>query len=127
LRDWIKEAELNLKHAKNSLELGFYNWACCSSKECAEKAVKAVYQKLNIDQAGDSVSNLLLEISRKFRVNKKYIEYAYELDKIFIPAKNLDIQPSHLAKDKYTEEEARIMISYAEEILNLCKNLLNKI
>ncbi len=29
-KDWIEEAEGDLKHAENDLNNGFYNWACFS-------------------------------------------------------------------------------------------------
>lgn len=38
-RDWIEQA-------KSDLEIGFYEWACFSSQQAAEKGVKAVFQKM---------------------------------------------------------------------------------
>ncbi|KUK22346.1 MAG: HEPN domain protein, partial [Thermotoga petrophila] len=41
-KDWLDAAKDDLEHAKHDLEHGFYNWACFSSQQAAEKAVKAV-------------------------------------------------------------------------------------
>jgi len=44
-KDWIDEAEGDIKHARSDLRQGFYNWACFSAQQSAGKAVKAVFQK----------------------------------------------------------------------------------
>lgn len=48
-RDWIDEAEWDLEHAKSDLDRGFYNWACFSSQQSAQKAIKAVFQKMGAE------------------------------------------------------------------------------
>lgn len=45
----MDEAQGDLEHARSDLERGFYNWACFSSQQAAEKAVKAVSQKMGAD------------------------------------------------------------------------------
>jgi len=45
-RDWMDQAEGDLRHAQSDLERGFYEWSCFSSQQAAEKAAKAVFQKL---------------------------------------------------------------------------------
>ncbi|MEM2321233.1 MAG: HEPN domain-containing protein [Candidatus Bathyarchaeia archaeon] len=42
-RDWLRQAIKDYKHAKTSLEVGDYEWACFVSHQAAEKAVKALY------------------------------------------------------------------------------------
>ncbi len=44
-QDWLDEARGDLEHARSDMDRGFYNWACFSSQQSAEKAVKAVFQK----------------------------------------------------------------------------------
>ncbi len=39
-RDWLDQAEGDLEHAKNDLNSGFYDWACFSVQQSAEKALK---------------------------------------------------------------------------------------
>ena len=39
---WVGEARSDLRHAKASLELGDYNWACFAAQQAAEKALKAL-------------------------------------------------------------------------------------
>ncbi len=60
-KDWIEEAEGDLRHAENDLNSGFYNWACFSAQQSAEKAVKAIFQKMHAEAWGHSVSDLFLQ------------------------------------------------------------------
>ncbi len=39
--DWMDQAEGDLEHARSDLKGGFYDWACFSSHQAAEKALKA--------------------------------------------------------------------------------------
>ncbi|MEM2909794.1 MAG: HEPN domain-containing protein [Nitrososphaerota archaeon] len=40
--DWLDSSEADLKHAKKSLEIGDYSWACFAAQQAAEKALKAL-------------------------------------------------------------------------------------
>ena len=126
-KDWMDEAEWDLAHAKNDFKAGFYNWACFSSQQAAEKAVKAVFQKIHLEVWGHSVADLLIELSKEIDIPKKLIEYAYELDKAYIPTRYPNAHPSGSPKTRYIKSEARRMINYAEEIIEFCKSILSKI
>lgn len=126
-QDWINEARWDLEHAKNDLITGFYNWACFSAQQSSEKAVKAVFQKIGAEAWGHSVADLLIELSKKFQVPEKLINWALELDKVYIPARYPDAHPSGSPRSRYTEEEAKRSISYGEEILKFCEDLLSQI
>ncbi len=56
----MDQAEGDLKHALSDIEHGFYEWSCFSFQQTAEKAVKAVFQKMGAEAWGQSVSDLLL-------------------------------------------------------------------
>jgi HEPN domain-containing protein len=45
-KDWMDQAVGDLEHGQSDMDRGFYNWACFSSQQAAEKAVKAVFQKM---------------------------------------------------------------------------------
>jgi HEPN domain-containing protein len=45
--DWMEQARGDLEHAAHDLIGGFFDWACFSAQQAAEKAVKAVFQKLD--------------------------------------------------------------------------------
>ena len=93
-KDWMDEAEGDLDHAKSDMERGFYNWACFSSQQASEKAVKAVFQKLNAEAWGNSVADLLDELPKNYDIPDKLIEGALELDKAYIPTRYPSAHPS---------------------------------
>jgi HEPN domain-containing protein len=126
-RDWIDQAEGDLEHAKSDLKLGFYDWACFSSQQSAEKAVKAVFQKLGAEAWGHSVYDLLLELKNRMDVSEELLEYSLELDKAYIPTRYPNAHPSSSPRRRYTRKEAERLIEYAEKILVFCKNILSKI
>lgn len=126
-KDWIDEAEGDLEHAKSDLKHGFYNWACFSAQQSAEKAAKAVFQKMHAEAWGHSVADLLEELSKTHVVPDSLIDLALQLDKAYILARYPYAHPSGSPRSRFVEEEARRLISYAEKIFDFCSNLLSKI
>lgn len=126
-KDWIDEAEGDLNHAKSDMESGFYNWACFSAQQSAEKAVKSVFQKMGAEAWGHSVADLLEELSKTYPVPDELLNGALELDKAYIPTRYPNAHPSGSPRNKYIKEEARRLIEYAEKIYQFCSDLLSKI
>ncbi|MEM4354299.1 MAG: HEPN domain-containing protein [Candidatus Caldarchaeum sp.] len=126
-RDWIDQAEGDLEHAKSDLERGFYDWACFSAQQSAEKAVKAVFQKLGAEAWGHSVYDLLISLREKTTVDEELLRYSLELDKAYIPTRYPNAHPSLSPRRRYTKVEAERMIYYAERILGFCKDILSKV
>ncbi|MBC7121463.1 MAG: HEPN domain-containing protein [Candidatus Methanosuratus sp.] len=126
-KDWMDQAEGDLDHAKNDLRSGFYEWACFSSQQSAEKAVKAVFQKLGAEAWGHSVYDLLNNLRDKVEVSGEILECSLELDKAYIPARYPNAHPSSSPRRRYTRKEAERLIGYAEKILKFCEGVLSKI
>ncbi len=125
-RDWMDQAQGDLEHAKHDLEHGFYEWACFSAQQAAEKAVKAVFQKLGAEAWGHSVADLLKELSHRCRVPEELTNGALELDKAYIPARYPNAHPSGSPRERYTKDEAVRLIHHAGRIIEFCKNLLSQ-
>jgi len=126
-RDWLDQAEGDLEHAKNDLRAGFYDWACFSAQQSAEKAVKAVFQRLGAEAWGHSVYDLLLSLKERIEVDEELLEYALELDKAYIPARYPNAHPSSSPRRRYTRREAERLIECAEKIFKFCENILSKV
>lgn len=123
-RDWFDQARGDLEHARSDRERGFHEWACFSAQQAAEKAVKAVFQKLGAEVWGHSVADLLQELSRHHPVAPALMEGALELDKAYIPTRYPNAHPSGSPRQRYTSREADRLIGYAEEIVEFCARLL---
>jgi HEPN domain-containing protein len=123
----MDEAEGDLKHAISATENGFHNWACFSAQQSAEKAIKAVFQKIGAIAWGHSVADLLKELSKIHPVSDELLDKALELDKSYISARYPDAHPSGSPRSRYTQGEARRLIEYAEGIFQFCSGLLSSI
>lgn len=126
-KDWLDEAEGDLEHARNDVRGMFYNWACFSAQQAAEKAIKAVFQRMGAEAWGHSVADLLQELSKKYDISEELLDEALELDKAYIPTRYPNVHPSGSPRRRYTKEEARRLIGYAEKIFKFCSDLLSKI
>ena len=126
-KDWLDEARGDLEHARNDVDGGFYNWACFSAQQAAEKAIKAVFQRMGAEAWGHSAADLLKELLKKHDIPEELLDGALELDKAYIPTRYPNAHPSGSPRSRYTKEEARRLIGYAERIVKFCSGLLSKI
>ena len=126
-KDWLDEAKGDLEHARNDMRGGFYNWACFSAQQAAEKAIKAVFQRMGAEAWGHSVADLLKELARKQVVSEDLVDASLELDKSYIPTRYPNAHPSGSPRSRYTKEESRRLIGYAEKIVQFCSDLLSEI
>lgn len=122
--DWMDQAQGDLEHARNDLEHEFYDWACFSAQQSAEKAVKAVFQALGKEAWGHSVADLLRELRKSRSTPEELIDLGLELDKAYIPSRYPNAHPAGSPRTRYTKAEAARMIDHAEGILKFCKDLL---
>jgi len=126
-RDWMDQAEGDLRHARNDLAGEFFDWACFSAQQAAEKAVKAVFQRMGAEAWGHSVADLLAELGQRHSVPEPLRDGALELDKAYIPARYPNAHPSGSPRTRYTRTEATRLIDHADQILRFCSDLLSKI
>ena len=59
-RHWTDEVEGHTECAKSDAAMGYRNWDCFSAPQSAEKAAKAVFQKLGAEARGTFGSPLAL-------------------------------------------------------------------
>jgi len=86
-RDWIKQAWRDLDSARAQMEDGFFEWSCFIAQQAAEKAIKAIYQKMGTEAWGHSVSDLLKASREKINVPDELVDGAKQLDRVYIPAR----------------------------------------
>ena len=120
--DWLRQALKDLEHAKKSIELGDYEWACFAAQQAAEKAVKALFQKLGIEIWGHSVSRMLSKLPDDHKPAQELINKAKEIDKHYIPMRYPNFHPEGAPLDYYTKDEAERAVKYAEEIVKFCRS-----
>jgi len=125
--DWMDQAQGDLAHAKDDAERRFYDWACFSAQQAAEKAVKAVFQRMGAEAWGHSVADLLDELAQSRPISEELMDAALELDKAYIPTRYPNAHPSGSPRRRYTRTEAERMVAHAEGIVQFCEGLLSAI
>jgi HEPN domain-containing protein len=125
-RDWMFQAEGDLEHARLAMDHGFHDWAAFSAQQSAEKAVKAVLNRLGADAWGHSVTDLLDGLSGAVAGPEELMDAARELDKVYITSRYPDALPSGSPRSLYTQTEAERMVVHAARILEFCENYLSR-
>ena len=122
--DWMDQARGDLQHARSDVEEAFYDWACFSAQQAAEKAVKALFQRMGAVVWGHSVADLLDELAQRQAVPEDLRDAALELDKAYIPSRYPDAHPSGSPRRRYIRAEAERLVEYAAKIVRFCEGLL---
>jgi HEPN domain-containing protein len=123
--DWWRQAEADLRHARNALDDGDYEWSCFAAQQAAEKAIKAVFHKLGMDAWGHTLTVLIGNLPESIQTPPELIDYARILDKHYIPTRYPNGFDSGAPTDFYTATEAHHAIQYAEAILTFCRHQIS--
>lgn len=121
-RDWFRQAERDIEHAKSAIDAGHFEWACFAAQQAAEKAMKALYQSVHVDAIAHSISRLLQDLADPLKPSVQLVERAKELDKHYIPSRYPNFHPEGAPLDYYTESEARRAVQGAKEIVEFCRD-----
>lgn len=121
----MRQGEADLRHAHNSRDVGDYNWSAFASHQAAEKALKALFQKRNMDAWGHTLSVLLASLPEDLKVPEALIDRAKELDKHYIPTRYPNGFERGAPVDFYTRSEAERAIAHAETILEFCRDKID--
>jgi HEPN domain-containing protein len=125
--DWFRQAEADLRHARNALKDSDYEWSCFAAQQAAEKALKSVFQKMGMDAWGHTVTVLIGNLPPEVaRPPEALVDYARMLDKHYIPTRYPNGFDSGAPTDFYTEEEARVAVRHAEAILEFCRDQIGQ-
>lgn len=124
--DWIRQADKDLKHAKNALEDADYEWSCFAAQQAAEKALKGLYQSLGGESFGHSILKMLKDLPREVKPDKGLFKKAADLDKFYIPTRYPNGFDWGAPMDYFEKEDAEKAIADADEIINYAKSKILK-
>lgn len=114
-RDWLAQAERDLRHAQTSRDAGDHDWSCFAAHQAAEKAVKALHLHLGQEAWGHVVAKLLSELP--VDVPEELIEAARLLDTFYIPARYPNSHPEGPPFEHYGPLQSEEGIRHAGQIV----------
>ncbi len=123
-RDWLKQAEHDLDKAKLDRQWNYFEWACFTAHQVAEKAVKAVYYAHHGEARGPGVRELL--ISLKLSASDVVKRHATYLDRFYIPTRYPNGLPSGVPHEYFSEDDADSAIEAAEAVIEWCRGHISK-
>ena len=124
-QDWFDQAKRDLEHARHDLKESFFEWACFSAQQSAEKALKALYQRLGGEAWGHSVKGLLDGLPPETGVTQDLVNCGRILDRFYIPTRYPSGFDNGKPADYYTVDDGRQAIGCAEKILRFCADRLS--
>jgi len=122
--DWLKQAVRDLERAALDIQHAYYEWACFTSQQAAEKAVKAVYQARNKYVRGHSVVKMLEGLSNELVVSPDLFHLARVLDRYYIESRYPNGFPEGSPMDYFDERIAQEAYNASREIIRFCKDTL---
>lgn len=119
-RDWMEQAKSDLEHARKSITVGDYDWACFAAQQAAEKAVKALHMGRGNIAWGHSVLDLLEALEGEYDMEPSLLDAARRLDRYYIAPRYPDAHPAGPPRRYFTETEARQAVADAESVVSWC-------
>jgi HEPN domain-containing protein len=121
-RDWFQQAQYDLEKARLDLQWQYFEWACFTAHQAAEKAVRVVYYAHHGEARGYGVRELLTSLG--LTVNDTVFEQATFLDRFYIPTRYPNGLPAGVPHDYFSREDAAQAIAAAEAIHAWCQSHL---
>ena len=124
--DWLKQAEADLTHARISLDAGSHEWSCFAAHQVAEKAVKALFLRLEMEAWGHTVTALLGNLPDASMAPDSVVDGGKLLDRHYIPTRHPNGFDSGAPTDFYRAADAQEAIRSAELILEFCRDQIRR-
>jgi len=120
-QDCLDQAERDLLRADIDMRYEFWEWACFTTQQAAEKGVKALLMNHGYSVWGHAITPMLRALE-KVTVPDEMIEYAQLLDAYYIPTRYPNGFAEGKPADYYSEHKAREAVDAATEIVRFCKD-----
>ena len=121
-KDWYDQGKRDLERAKLYLEHHFYEWACFTSQQSAEKVLKGLALQLGLSIWGHSLTEIMRILSQQVEIPDELRDEAKLLDIYYIPPRYPNGFPSGKPADYFTEKQAREAIDAAGHIIGFCES-----
>jgi len=120
-RDWLAQAKRDLSRAQLDIQYEFWEWACFTSQQAAEKAVKALLMNRGLMTWGHAITPMLGRLENA-SVPEPLVERAQLLDAYYIPTRYPNGFPEGKPADYFGRQKAVEALDAANEILRFCED-----
>ncbi len=114
----------DLERARLDITHEFYEWACFTAQQSAEKVLKGLALNLGITIWGHSLTEMLVILSESIAIEEEVKEIGKLLDIYYIPTRYPNGFSSGKPADYFTEKQAQEAINAADNIAKFCESLL---
>ena len=123
-KDWFKQAQRDLEKVQIDINHSYYEWACFTAQQAAEKAVKALYQKANSHFHGHSLLQMLKGLSEKTEVSEELYHSARVLDRYYTETRYPNGFPEGSPAEYFDEKIAEEALHASRKIIRFCEDNL---
>ena len=124
-RDWLDQAERDLSRARLDIEHEYWEWACFTAQQAAEKAVKALHMNRGRTAWGHAITPMLRALA-EIEVPDKLVHKGQLLDAHYIPTRYPNGFPEGKPADYYNAQKAREAVDAAADILRFCNDHIHR-
>lgn len=125
-KDWYEQGKRDLEKAHLDEKHKFFEWACFTSQQSAEKVIKALGLKLGITLWGHSLTEMLNLLSARIKIPEEIKEKAKLLDLYYIPPRYPNGFSSGKPADYFTAKQAKEAIDATASLIRFCESFLVK-
>lgn len=119
--DWLRQAERDLEHARESSGLERHEWACFAAHQSAEKAVKALHLSFGQEVWGHVVVQLLKALPADMSAPSILVEKARVLDGLYLPTRYPNGHVAGAPFEHFGPLQSEQAIRYAGEIVEFVR------
>ncbi len=122
--DWLAQAQRDLQKAEADLQHEYWEWACFTAQQAAEKAVKALFFYQGAEAWGHAITPMLRRL-QGIPIPENLIPSAQLLDTFYIPTRYPNSFTEGKPADYYNAAKAREAIDAARAIIRFCESILS--
>jgi HEPN domain-containing protein len=120
-RDWLEQAQRDLQKAQLDLQHEYWEWACFTAQQAAEKAVKSLWMFQGRDVWGHSITPMLRQLENPL-VPLELVEKAQLLDAYYIPTRYPNGFSEGKPADYFSLRKAQEAVEAARAIIQFCED-----
>lgn len=124
-QDWLAQAERDLSRAAIDVQYAYWEWACFTAQQAAEKAVKALLMSYGNSVWGHAITPMLRHLE-SLPVPAVMIGYAQLLDAHYIPTRYPNGFAEGIPADYYNEQKAQEALHAATDLIRFCQDHLHQ-